>query len=166
MGLMETLARREEDKKIVRVADDILQWAAQGNGPWRVGDLIPVVEAAADASITIREGGIDARTVGFTEREGTEATITISSECATWEHTLAHELGHVVLGHRLCSLDDLTPPAACEDLSRIISRELAEHAAPLEREAEIFADRVMKLLPSAETQAQASPVAVLWKSSF
>lgn len=166
MGLREALARRDKKTAIVRVAEAVMRWAAQGDGPWRVGDLVPVVEHMTGASITVRETGMDTGAVGFTEWAGDEVEVRISSDCATWEHTLAHELGHVILDHQFCTMDDCTPPPACEDLSRRISRELADEIAELESEAEIFADRVMELLPSAMTSSQVSPVTLLWKASF
>lgn len=131
------------------VADEITLAAAEA-GPVTAKSLIAAVEEYAGIKITTRVDDLAENCVGFTDRSGNFATITISAACTTRQHTLAHELGHLALGHQHCATpDDLEPPEACEELWRYLSGQLSEVVDVNERQAEAFAERIVQLLPQA-----------------
>lgn len=129
------------------VADEIAVEAATA-GPITTKSLIAAVEEYAGVKISLRIANLAENCVGFTDRSGNFATITISAACATRQHTLAHELGHLALGHQHCgNADDLTPPPACEELWRYLSGQLNAVVDVNEHQAEAFAERIVQLLP-------------------
>lgn len=155
--------RQGERRAPAQVATEIMVSAARKDH-FDVSQIVTAVERYASVQIVVREERLDSDLVGFTERRGNRVVITLCQSCATYRHTLAHELGHVALGHRGCGLSDVeVPPAACEELWRFLEGELNELEDSQEGEAEAFAERVVELWPE-EPAAQCRDV--LWKAAM
>lgn len=129
------------------IADEIAI-AAASSGTVTCASLIRAVEKYVGVTITTRIEHLGEDCVGFTDRIDDQATITISSSCTTRQHTLAHELGHLALGHEHCATpEDFTAPEVCEELWRYFAGQLDEVEDANEAQAEAFAERIVKLLP-------------------
>lgn len=129
-----------------------------------VADLIPVIERLKNVSITVSIDALTADVFGLTtiDEERKTCSIILSDQCATREHTLAHELGHIMLGHDHCGMDFL--PKTQDEFAGLAELMLGcdsqEEACQNENEAEEFAVEVSKLLEHATRNSH--PHLMLW----
>lgn len=80
--------------------------ACAQNGDTSVKGLLAVVrDMAGLEELRIQKVSLEGGTLGLTERCGKCAMISIATHCATIQHTLFHEIGHILLGHSHVSLD-------------------------------------------------------------
>lgn len=129
-----------------------------------VADLIPVVERLKGVSITVSVDVLTADVFGLTtiDEEKRTCSIVLSEQCATREHTLAHELGHIMLDHDHCGMDFL--PQVQDEFAGLVELMFdyggQEEACQNENEAEEFAVEVSKLLEHATRNSH--PHIMLW----
>ena len=109
---------------------------------------MPAVEEMIGRPVALYTGDLPLDQVAFTTSGANGAEIVLAEHCATRQHTLAHEIGHLVLGHRHGSVAVTTPPPGCEEVFDSLHRELAREAARNEREAEVFAARLLEIVPA------------------
>lgn len=129
-----------------------------------VADLIPVVERLKGVAITVNVDALTTDVFGLTtiDEKRKMCSIVLSEYCATREHTLAHELGHIMLGHDHCGMDFL--PQTHDEFAGLAELMLGhdgqEEACQNEDEAEEFAVEVSKLLEHATRNSH--PHLMLW----
>lgn len=130
-----------------RMADEVALRAGTTGDVDCVEDVVPVVGALTGLEITIEDAILPGDLVGFVEADGVKARVTISPRCVTREHTLAHELGHLVLDHRHGLIAPPPPPPGCGGLWEKIVQEHEDEAERNEAAAEAFATRLLLMLP-------------------
>ena len=167
---MSAIVSTKRESSIRRTAENLVLSAIRFCGSAEVRtvlQILPTVEAVFECSISVVERQLPSEVLGFVEATGSsEFQIVISRQCATKQHTLAHELGHVVLGHRHCCLDDIeVPDESYRDLARFLAgAPLDDQVQALEWEAEVFADRLMEMLE--DTVSTVQPGAFVWKAAL
>lgn len=144
--------RRRRDRNHVRkhaecAAGRLMSMAAAVGPVDSVADLVGTVEHEIGTPVTMIKGELPCGQVGFTRLTDDEALIVVSPWCTTWQHTVAHELGHLVLGHRHGGVEIAPPPPGGGAMWAALQRELEREAAINEIEAEAFAVRVLEMLP-------------------
>lgn len=106
-----------------------------GAGPATVAEVIAVYAEHRGQPIDIRRQTLPVGVFGMWFKSESRDLLIVSSGVATFEQTLAHEFGHLVLGHEQgCSADP--------------DRGLA---AKREREAESFATLLVRLVKAGHT---------------
>lgn len=166
------MKNRKQARRIRRArkqAERIVIGAARQDTPVRsVEDLICTVERITGTAISVVTAPLGGDTFGQSVLNLTtgRCEITISEACGTWEHTLAHELGHIALQHDQCGADSLTAPAPFEGLAEMMTGgvEARQRAEQCEQEAEAFADEVLRLLEYTARGADASTLP--WAASL
>lgn len=112
--------------------------------PREVADIIPAVSRRVGKPIRVIRTRIS--TEGFTKETSDEYIVYIS-QSALQQMTLAHELGHIVMGHACISLgDEIATEGPLTAWSQHLEKSLAESGKAREREADIFADQLLTLL--------------------
>lgn len=104
-----------------------------------VDDLVPAAEVVAGCSITVVDvDDLGEFVQGYTSRAPSgSAVVELSRVCACRDFTLAHELGHLVLGHRMgpCTYDN--------GLGVLQGIYKHSHEEMQEREADLFARNML-----------------------
>lgn len=138
-----------------RVADACAQ-----KGDTSAKGLLTVVRGMAGLDeLRIQKVSLDGATLGLTERSGKSAVISIATHCATIQHTLFHELGHILLGHShvsldlaVSALDGIDVPPGFEHTHELLAPvQDCGAVEDAEEEAEIFAFELaaLRAIPSA-----------------
>lgn len=106
-------------RKIRRRARRVVESCAHRGESRCIEDVLAAVGVLLDVEITLSREKLPLGKVGYTRREGDHVLIVVSTACTTVRHTVAHEVGHLVLGHShfdtACVADSLgQPPAGFE----------------------------------------------------
>lgn len=128
-----------------------------------VTDLLPVAGDMMSVSITLRRASLPSGMLARTVRDGNSVSIEVSHRCMTVQHTILHEIGHLTLGHEhleipCVELDIPDPPKGFERFLSGVIQTTSNEIDILEAEAELFADRLTRLIP----MDGSSPVAREW----
>lgn len=154
------LTDRQRTRCVFRVADNLAVETARRGKLQSVGDTIPVIEDRVGIKISVAERELESGLLGFTVIEDNTAFVSISPRCITFQHTLAHELGHILLGHNHgAALNLPATPEGCEGLLSGAMAALTDEAATNESAAELFAERLLSLIPEEGENADA----VVWR---
>lgn len=149
--MIERLQQRRTENQVrrnaERAAGRILRAAEEKGAIRSVEDVIRTVEEEIGLPVAVCQMELPEGQVGFTELSDGCAVIVVAPLCATRQHTLAHELGHLVLGHRHGGVELAPPPPGGEALWEALHRELERETALNEMVAEMFAVKLLKMLP-------------------
>lgn len=145
-------------RKVRRRAHRVVEACARRGEASCIEDVLDAVGDVLTLDISLRRDDLPAGKLAYTRREDDHVSIVVSTRCTTVRHTVAHEVGHLVLGHThfdsTCVADSLgTPPpgferfyqsflpeAASEEQERIYARRERNEA-----EAEQFAVDLIRL---------------------
>lgn len=148
--------------QIRRTARDLIAVASELGGP-TTDDLLEAsrLNAGFD-SIRCAFDDLGAGIVASTKISNGHAIIRISRHCTTVRHTLAHEIGHIVLGHSLVDTtcfeaENGDCPPGFERLYLAMlpgggqNQKDDGYSLRVEKEAEFFASEVLAILPGVRT---------------
>ena len=143
---------RRKTRQARRAASQIILDEAARNPVHSVSNLVPAASRRVGRSISvIQVPSGEIATDGLTVEDDSTGAFTIKvSKAAPLEVTLAHELGHIVLGHGGCfSIEDLESQASRDGLAmwhQAVDEALRHQGMMAEYEADAFADQVLHLL--------------------
>ena len=130
-----------------RQASDLIESVYRASGgatPREVADLLPAVSRRVGKPVRVAREQI--ATEGFV-REAEDEYIVFVSPHALQEFTLAHELGHIMLGHKCVTLaDEILDDGPLSNWTKKMEDSLARRGRNDERDADVFADQVLTLL--------------------
>lgn len=141
-------------KRVRRCASTIALRAAERAPLSETADLIPALSDYVGKPVRLlHAASID--TEGIAVESDSAFTIYLAQD-ANREMTLAHELGHIALGHKCCTISDRLPErGALMEWGLAVEESLEDQARMAEREADIFADQVLMLIEVARAGGKA-----------
>lgn len=144
-------------RKIRRVACELVHTAASDEGGLSLKSVLAATaEIRGLKRISIKVASLETGRLACAHVVDDIARISVTPGCATLQHTLAHELGHLVLGHKgipgvEVDLDLSSCPPGLEALHRKMLPAYFSRQEQMqsEWEAEFFASEFLTILPGA-----------------